>query len=87
MSTPKTNLWPSKWSAMKRTYVLSPQQRHVLFAYWIGESADDTSKRLGISKRTLYSYRGHVRLKLMEPTLLPAAQKAVKLKLIPKGAK
>lgn len=79
----KVAVWPSKWSKHKNPKHLSARQQQVLFAWWMDEPAEETETRLGIPRRTIYAYRSAAKLKMMEPTMLRAAKKAVKLGLIP----
>ena len=61
---------------------LSVKQQQVLYAYWVDEPARDTATRFGVSVKYIYSVRGQARLRLMAPTMLTAAKKAIRLGLI-----
>ena len=61
---------------------LSIQQQRVLYAYWVDEPASETAKRFGVGVKYIYAVRGRAKLRLMAPSMLAAAKKAVRLGLI-----
>lgn len=76
-------LQPRQWSRHKNPKHLSARQQQILYAWWMDEPTVETAERLGIRKAYIYTIRGNVKLKMMEPTMLRAAKKAIRLGLIP----
>jgi DNA-binding CsgD family transcriptional regulator len=77
-----------KWVIPKvKPVVLSPRQKEVLIAWWIGEPLAQTEARLGIKQVTIKLYRRQVRYKLNAPTIHIACKRALRKGLIHETAR
>lgn len=59
-----------------------PRHLEVLYAWWCGETCAQTAQRLGITKRTVESYRRSLREILNAPTMAIAAKRALRRRLL-----